>query len=65
MNVAESHAALASGLEKAGASFARRALRLAVHDLNWSIEDDRVTVGFELRTGGYATTVLRELADVD
>jgi tRNA pseudouridine13 synthase len=64
-DVVESYAALARGLEKAGASFGRRALRLAVRDLTCSTEADRVTLQFELRTGGYATTVLRELADVD
>ncbi len=64
-DTAELHAAIATGLDKAGAGFARRALRLAVHDLSWSMETDHVTVRFELRTGGYATTVLRELADID
>jgi tRNA pseudouridine13 synthase len=64
-DVVGSHASLAMGLEKAGASFGRRALRLGVRDLDWSLEPEGVIVGFELRTGGYATTVLRELADID
>jgi tRNA(Glu) U13 pseudouridine synthase TruD len=42
---------------------ARRALRIAVRDLTWEFEDDTLRVGFLLRSGGYATAVLRELID--
>ncbi len=58
-------AAIAAGLEAAGARFGRRALRLGVRDLTWTAEADRIILAFELRTGGYATTALRELCDVD
>jgi tRNA pseudouridine13 synthase len=62
--VAERHSALASGLERAGLEQERRALRLApaglVHE--WTTDDDLV-VDFQLGSGAFATTVLRELCD--
>jgi tRNA pseudouridine13 synthase len=59
--MAEEHRMLASGLERLGARQARRALRVSVHDANWSISGDRLEIGFYLGKGSYATTVLREL----
>jgi tRNA pseudouridine13 synthase len=44
---------------------ARRALRIAVRDLTWEFEDDTLRIGFLLRSGGYATAVLRELIDAE
>jgi tRNA pseudouridine13 synthase len=40
----------------------RRALRLAVRDLNWRIEGQTLWLEFRLTRGGYATAVLREIA---
>jgi tRNA pseudouridine13 synthase len=54
----------AEGLLAKGAHFDRRALRLAVRDLDWSVRDGILEIAFSLRTGGFATTVLRELMDV-
>lgn len=56
---------LTRGLEARGARFGRRALRLAVRDLAWQVEPGRLVVEFRLRSGGYATAVLRELCDID
>lgn len=39
----------------------RRALRLAVTDLDWTWEPDALRLAFGLTAGGYATAVLREL----
>jgi len=47
-------------LESAGLRQERRSLRLAVHELEWSLETD-LTLSFRLTRGGYATAVLREL----
>ncbi|MET0291017.1 MAG: tRNA pseudouridine(13) synthase TruD [Steroidobacteraceae bacterium] len=53
------------GLARERMAQARRALRLAVRDLTWSFETpDVLKLSFLLRSGGYATTVLREIADV-
>jgi tRNA pseudouridine13 synthase len=41
----------------------RRALRLAVRDLDWSREPDAVVIRFRLTKGSFATTVLREIFD--
>lgn len=40
----------------------RRALRLAVRDLEWELDDHTLWLRFRLGRGGYATAVLRELA---
>ena len=39
----------------------RRPLRVAVRALAPEVEDDRLTLGFELPAGSYATVVLEEL----
>jgi len=53
---------LERGLAEFGLDQDRRALRLAVRDLEWRELDARtVLVRFRLPAGGYATTVLREL----
>jgi len=42
----------------------RRALRLAVRDLDWEIDGQTVWLEFGLARGGFATAVLREIANV-
>ncbi len=59
----EEMGAWCEGLERAGLDYARRALRLAVRELEWSIEEDVLEIAFALNAGAYATTVLRELVD--
>ncbi|HEX7719110.1 MAG TPA: tRNA pseudouridine(13) synthase TruD [Woeseiaceae bacterium] len=51
----------ARGLERHGVESARRALRLAVHDLKWETGAETLTVEFSLCSGAFATSVLREL----
>ena len=41
----------------------RRALRLAVRDLQWEIDAQTVWLEFSLTKGGFATAVLREIAN--
>jgi tRNA pseudouridine13 synthase len=53
--------ALSSGLIAAGVEADRRALRIAVSELHWSIEADVVRLQFRLGRGAYATAVLHEL----
>lgn len=55
----------ADGLAAAGLEQERRALRLRVRDLTWSIAGDLLELSFGLPAGAYATAVLRELVDVD
>lgn len=53
---------LCEGLEAAGLSQARRALRLVVQDLRWQAMDSGdLDIEFALPPGTYATTVLREV----
>lgn len=52
-------------LSKAGAECGfrgeRRALRVRLNDLNWSLEGSALTLSFWLPPGSYATSVLREI----
>ena len=63
--VADSWPELTNGLEKAGLTMSRRPLRLAVGDLSWEISGNTVWIEFHLRRGSYATSVIRELANVN
>jgi len=56
---------LAELLENAGLEQARRALRVVPSRLTWQIEGDDMTLAFELPPGTYATTLLRELIEVE
>ena len=50
-----------SGLEKAGLSYERRALRMLPIDLEWRQEDQDIVLTFSLLRGQFATSLLREL----
>lgn len=64
-NVLADYSTFRTGLEHAGLSQERRALRLAVADLTWEFAaDDAVRLRFSLPAGAYATSVLRELIQV-
>ena len=56
-------AVFCEGLSKAGLDQERRALRMRVSELSWSIDADRLTLKFRLPRGTFATTVLHELLD--
>lgn len=60
-SVAESCPELTSALDGANMDHDRRALRLAVRDLEWQLADDSLEIRFGLSRGGFATAVLREL----
>ena len=59
--VLEAHGAWLEGLERFGLEADRRALGLAVTDLQWQIDDAVLELRFGLVSGSYATAVLREL----
>jgi tRNA pseudouridine13 synthase len=61
--IAGAHADIAAGLAAAGLEPERRALRVAVEELQWSAEGPDVRLRFRLRRGSFATTVLHELID--
>lgn len=52
-----------AGLENERVRHARRALRLGVRDLGWDREGDTLWLDFVLNRGGFATAVLREIAN--
>jgi tRNA(Glu) U13 pseudouridine synthase TruD len=41
----------------------RRALRLVARDLDWELDTQTLWLEFGLTSGGYATAVLREIAN--
>ena len=52
---------LCEGLEKYGLKQERKALRLSVKDLNYTLSDDVLCLTFSLPAGAYATSVLSEI----
>jgi tRNA pseudouridine13 synthase len=48
-------------LESQGLEHERRALRLPVRGLEWSLEEDALSLAFELPRGAFATAVLHEI----
>jgi len=50
-------------VEQAGMDQERRALRLAVRELQWHRDDVGIALSFRLTRGAYATVVLREIVD--
>lgn len=62
-DVASTLRALCDGLERAELEQERRALRIAVHELEHSLKGDVLTLRFRLGRGAFATTVLHELID--
>ena len=64
-DVADRFSEFADGLAAAGLEQERRALRLRVRELAWSIEGNVLELSFGLPAGAYATAVLRELITVD
>ena len=59
-------AELIEGLARFGMQQERRPLRMRVKDLEWAFPDSgTLELTFELGTGSYATSVLRELVDYD
>jgi tRNA pseudouridine13 synthase len=54
---------LAQGLSKAGLEAERRALRIRVDRLEWTIESDVVQLRFRLFRGSFATAVMHELIE--
>ena len=59
--VAAAHPELCALLEGEGLEHERRALRLPVRGLHWSLQDGVLSVGFELPRGAFATAVLHEV----
>ena len=64
MLVPEGHENWRQALEKARVKFAHRSLRLRVLDLQWTVDEESLTLNFTLGRGAFATSVLREIAAI-
>lgn len=53
-----------AGLQAQGLESARRATRLPVRDLEWTLADDTLTLSFRLPVGAFATSVLAEIVEL-
>lgn len=60
----EPYADLVAGLAAARVDAASRSLRLPVRELEWEFSPHALELKFTLAPGGFATTVLRELAEI-
>lgn len=63
-SVIEQHEALATGLENFGLKQERRALIVIPQNMTWQADDNDLKLNFSLPSGSYATSVLRELAQI-
>ncbi len=61
--VLQTYPALCEGLEKAGLSAQRRALRMIPSDLQWQLQANSLEIAFSLPSGCFATAVVRELVN--
>ena len=62
--LAQQHPAVTQTLEDLGLKQERRAINLFPNDLEWSWANDTLNLSFSLPAGTFATSVLRELIDV-
>ncbi|WP_396587260.1 tRNA pseudouridine(13) synthase TruD [Bermanella sp. R86510] len=64
-DIAETYPTLSQGIAKQGLKQERRITRLLVPDLSWQWQNDQtLTLTFSLGSGYFATSILRELGDV-
>jgi tRNA pseudouridine13 synthase len=63
-DLAQQHLTIARTLEDLGLNQERRAINLFPNDLEWSWTNDTLNLIFSLPAGTFATSVLRELLDV-
>lgn len=62
--LAKEHSLITSTLESLGLKQERRALRLFPQDMTWTLSDNTLNVQFSLPAGCFATSILREILDV-
>jgi len=63
--VAENNPLLLEGLAKAGLDTGYRPLRACAKSLNWQLDQQQCVLQFELRSGAFATALLRELVAIN
>jgi tRNA pseudouridine13 synthase len=64
LNLAQQHHMIVKTLEDLGLQQERRAINLFPNDLEWSLANDTLNLTFSLPSGTFATSVLRELIDI-
>lgn len=62
--LAQQHVIITQTLEDLGLQQERRAINLFPNDLEWSLANDTLNLTFSLPSGTFATSVLRELIDI-
>lgn len=64
LSVAQKHAQICVLLEELKLTQERRAIKLVPHNLHWQVAQRNLTIAFDLPSGAFATSVLREIIDV-
>ncbi|MEO9946629.1 tRNA pseudouridine(13) synthase TruD [Paraglaciecola sp.] len=62
--IASKHKTITQTLENIGLKQERRAVHLYPADLHWSISNNNLTLNFSLPSGAFATSVVRELLNI-
>jgi tRNA pseudouridine13 synthase len=62
--IAKDYPTISATLEKLGLKQERRALRLLPENLQWALQDNQLEVSFDLPAGAFATSVIREIVDI-
>lgn len=62
-NLLDQYSELSEGLKHEGIKASRRALRVMPKDLKWTLDNQQLSLSFQLPVGSYATAFIRELAD--
>lgn len=62
--IASDYPTVTTALEKLGLKQERRALRLLPENMSWQLTDDQLVLNFELPAGAFATSVVREIVDI-
>tara|TARA_R110000868_G_scaffold76105_1_gene219191 strand:+ start:444 stop:1493 length:1050 start_codon:yes stop_codon:yes gene_type:complete len=61
---ASEYSSVTSALEKLGLKQERRALRLLPENMTWTLTDEQLVLNFDLPAGAFATSVIREVVDI-
>lgn len=63
--VLQDYPELSTGLQQAGVETAFRPLRACAKSLNWQLDQQQCRLRFELRSGAFATALIRELVNIN
>ncbi|WP_340677032.1 tRNA pseudouridine(13) synthase TruD [Paraglaciecola sp.] len=63
-NIAGAYPVVTTALEKLGLKQERRTIRLLPENMSWLMTEDKLELNFDLPAGAFATSVIREIVDI-